>query len=99
MLNKNQRAKIEKLLINDLEDELNLNTLFSMEECEYIAQYWGEEMLDIRDDTIPFFNEEGEWDIQGIERMFNKHSEPLGDEFVSAKILCKDKNSYITIED
>ena len=70
-----------------------------MEECEYIAQYWGEEMLDIRDDTIPFFDEEGEWDIQGIERMFNKHSEPLGDEFVSAKILCKDKNSYITIED
>ena len=38
MLNKNQIAKIEKLLMNDLEDELNLNTLFSMKECEYIAQ-------------------------------------------------------------
>ena len=56
-------------------------------------------MLDIRDDTIPFVDEEGEWNIQGIERMFNKHSEPLGDGFISAKILCKDKNSYITIED
>lgn len=99
MLNKNQIAKIEKLLIDDLEDELNLNTLFSMEECEYIARYWGEEMLDIRDDTIPFFDKDGEWDINEIEKMFNKHSEPLGDGFISAKILCRDKNSYITIED
>ena len=99
MLSGKQIAKIEKLLIDDLEDELNLNTLFSMEECEYIAQYWGNEMLDIRDGTIPFFDKEGEWDIQGIERMFDKHPEPLGDGFISAKILCKDKNSYITIED
>ena len=99
MLNGKQIAKHEKMLMNDLEDELNLNSLYSMEECEYIAQYWGNEMLDIRDDTIPFFDEEGEWDIQAIERMFNKHSEPLGDGFISAKILCRDKNSYITIED
>lgn len=99
MLNGKQIAKIEKMLMNDLEDELNLNTLFSMEECEYIARYWGEEMLDIRDDTIPFFDKDGEWDINEIEKMFNKHSEPLGDGFISAKILCRDKNSYITIED
>ena len=99
MLTTKQFEKIEKLLMEDLRTELDLNSTYTCTEIDHIVSYWGNEMVFLKEDIIPFFDDEGEWDIQGIERMFNKHSEPLGDEFVSAKILCKDKNSYITIED
>ena len=92
-------GKIEKLLVGGWITELDLNSTYTCAEIDHIVSYWGNEMVFLKEDIIPFYNDEGEWDIQGIERMFNKHSEPLGDEFVSEKILCKDKNSYITIED
>lgn len=99
MLTTKQFEKLEKLLIEDLRTELELNSIYTGVEIDHIVSYWGNEMVFLKEDVIPFYNKDGEWDVEGIERMFNKHSEILPIGYIGRKLLCWDEKSYITIED
>lgn len=99
MLTTKQFEKLEKLLMEDLRTELDLNSTYTGVEIDHIVSYWGNEMVDLWDNIVPFYNKDGGWDIEGIEQMFNKHHEPLPSGYIGGKILCRYKYSYITIED
>lgn len=66
--------KIESKIILDLASELFGNTVFNKEQCRQIAEYYGDNLLNAKENTIPFYNADG-WDIEEIESHFNKWGE------------------------
>lgn len=91
-------AKIEELLLEDLKEELELNSVYTFKQADFISQYWGNEMVNISEGQVPFLKD-GEWDLDTIEKIFDIQYGKLPQGYVGGKILCWDEESYITIED
>lgn len=70
----------ERKIILDLAGVLFGNTVFNKVQCIEIAGYYGENLLNAKENIIPFYNN-GEWDIEEIESHFNKYGE--GEEIVT----------------